>query len=112
MRIPTRGEIWHVNLSPTAGKEQQGARPIFIVSDKEFNRAGLALVCPITQGGMSTRFGGFAVTLMNSGAQTQGVVMCNQSRTIDYSARHARFTEKAPDYIADDVIARLQALLE
>lgn len=112
MRVPARGEIWHVNLNPTAGKEQQGTRPVFIVSDKEFNRAGLALVCPITQGGMSTRFAGFAVPLMNTGTQTQGVVMCNQSRTIDYGARSARFSEKAPDNLTDDVIARMQTLLE
>jgi len=112
MRVPARGEIWHVDLNPTAGKEQQGARPIFIVSDKEFNRAGLALICPITQGGLSTRFAGFAVPLMNSGTQTQGVVMCNQSRTLDHASRAARFIEKAPGYITDEVIARLRTLLD
>ncbi|MGH8604159.1 MAG: type II toxin-antitoxin system PemK/MazF family toxin, partial [Gammaproteobacteria bacterium] len=34
MRIPGRGEIWHVNLNPVAGKEQQGSRPVLVVSDK------------------------------------------------------------------------------
>ena len=112
MRIPSRGEIWHVNLNPTMGKEQQGARPVLIVSDKDFNRAGLVLICPITQGGNHARYAGFAVPLMNTGTQTQGVVMCNQSRTIDYMARGAKFIEDVPDYVIDDVMARFQTLLE
>lgn len=112
MRIPGRGEIWHVNLDPAAGKEQQGARPVLVVSEKEFNRMGLALICPITQGGNQARFAGFAVPLMGAGTETQGVVMCNQPRTIDFAARGARFIEDVPDYLADDVMARLQTLLE
>lgn len=112
MRIPTRGEIWHVNLNPTAGKEQQGARPVLVVSGKEFNRAGLALICPITQGGNQARYAGFAVTLMNAGTETQGVVMCNQPRTIDYMARAAKFIEDVPGHVMDDAMARVQTLLE
>lgn len=112
MRIPSRGEIWHANLNPTAGKEQQGARPIFVVSDKEFNRAGLVLICPISQGGNQARYAGFAVPLMNAGTATQGVVMCNQPRTIDYMARGFKFIEDVPDYVVDDVMARVQTLLE
>lgn len=112
MRIPGRGEIWHVNLNPVAGKEQQGLRPVLVVSDKEFNRSGLVLVCPVTQGGNQARFAGFAVSLMNTGTETQGVAMCNQLRTIDYVARAARFVEDAPDCVIDDVLARLQTLLD
>ena len=51
MRIPSRGEIWIVNLNPATGREQQGLRPVLIVSEKEFNRLGLCVICPITQGG-------------------------------------------------------------
>ena len=112
MRIPGRGEIWHVNLNPVAGKEQQGSRPVLVVSDKEFNRSGLVLICPVTQGGQQARFAGFAVSLMNTGTETQGVVMCNQPRTIDYAARAARFVEDVPDHVVDEALARLQALVE
>jgi mRNA interferase ChpB len=111
MRIPGRGEIWHINLNPVAGKEQQGLRPVLVVSDKEFNRSGLVLICPVT-GGKQARFAGFAVSLMNTGTETQGVVMCNQPRTIDYAARAARFVENLPDHVVDEVLARLQALVE
>ncbi|MGH8478031.1 MAG: type II toxin-antitoxin system PemK/MazF family toxin [Gammaproteobacteria bacterium] len=112
MRIPGRGEIWHVNLNPVAGKEQQGLRPVLVVSDKGFNRSGLVLICPVAQGGNQARFAGFAVSLMDTGTETQGVVMCNQPRTIDYAARAARFVEDVPDHAVDEVLARLQTLLE
>jgi mRNA interferase ChpB len=112
MRIPDRGEIWHTNLNPTTGKEQQGFRPVLMISRKEFNRSGLALVCPITQGGNQSRFAGFHVSLMGLGTQTQGIVMCNQPRTIDYSSRNAQFVEAIPEYAMDEVLAKVQVLLD
>jgi mRNA interferase ChpB len=111
MRTPKRGEIWHVELNPIAGTEQSGARPVFIVSDMRFNHLGLTLVCPITQGGNLTRFAGFAVQLMGTGIETQGVVMSNQARTIDMRARHGKFIELAPMIVTEDVLARLQAII-
>lgn len=33
-----RGEIWLVSLDPTAGHEQQGTRPVLIVTPAAFNR--------------------------------------------------------------------------
>jgi mRNA interferase ChpB len=112
MRIPSRGEIWFANLNPTAGREQQGQRPTLVVSEKEFNRLGLCVVCPITQGGQQSRYAGFAVTLMGSGTGTQGVVMCNQPRTIDMTARDGRFVEDVGNDVLDDVLAKLQAIVD
>lgn len=111
-KVPERGDIWHADLNPVAGREQQGTRPVLILSPRDFNRSGLALICPITQGGQSARFAGFAVPLINTGTRTQGVVLCNQSRTVDLTAREARFVETVPDYLVDEVIARVQTLLE
>jgi mRNA interferase ChpB len=112
MRWPKRGDIWHVDLNPTAGKEQQGIRPVFVVSEEDFNRSGLTLICPITQGGNQTRFAGFAVSMMGTGTATQGVVMSNQARTIDVAARRGKFIEKAPDFVTEEVLAKLQTIVE
>ena len=112
MKIPNRGDIWLINLNPIQGREQQGARPVLVVSDKMFNKAGLVWICPITQGGNYVRFAGFAVSLLNSSTETQGVVSCNQIRTLDFRARNAQFIETVPEYIVDEVIARLQAILD
>ena len=34
-----RGDIYLVALDPTAGREQQGHRPVLIVSPNDFNNA-------------------------------------------------------------------------
>ena len=112
MRIPSRDEIWFVNLNPTAGREQQGIRPVLVVSEKEFNRLGLCVVCPITQGGQQSRYAGFAVTLMGASTETQGIAMCNQPRTIDLIARNGRFVEDVSDELIEEVLARLQPIFE
>jgi mRNA-degrading endonuclease toxin of MazEF toxin-antitoxin module len=107
-----RGDIYHVDLNPIKGREQAGPRYVLIVSPREFNRLGTPLVCPITQGGSFARDRGFAVSLSGAGTNAQGVVLCNQPRVLDLQSRGARFLEKVPAAIVDEVIARLQTLLE
>lgn len=108
-----RGEIWYVELDPTLGKEQRGTRPVLVVSTDAFSHVtGLAIVCPITGGGPLTRDLGFAVSLIGSGLKTTGVVIASQPRTIDLKARNGRRIETAPDFIVDDVLARLVAIFE
>jgi mRNA interferase ChpB len=108
-----RADIVRLNLNPTAGREQQGDfRPALIISPAAFNVSGLALIAPITQGGDFARYAGFAVPLSGSGTETQGVVLCNQIRTVDLEARGAKRVESVPDVVMDDVLARIQALIE
>ena len=70
------------------------------------------MVCPITQGGGFARSAGFAVSLSGAGTRTQGVVLCNQLRALDLQARQARFVEKAPDFVAEEVLDKLVALFD
>ena len=50
-----RGDIYCVSLDPTSGHEQQGARPVLIVSPGAFNRlTKTPVVLPITSGGAFT----------------------------------------------------------
>ena len=107
-----RGDVFHVDLNPIQGREQGGARYVLIVSTNDFNVLGTPLVCPITQGGNFARHAGFAVSLSGAGTLTQGVVLCNQPRVLDLRARRARFIEKAPDFITDEVLAKLSTLIE
>jgi mRNA interferase ChpB len=43
---------------------------------------------------------------------TQGAVLCNQPRVLDLQARKARFIEKVPDFIVDEVLAKLSTLID
>jgi mRNA-degrading endonuclease toxin of MazEF toxin-antitoxin module len=85
---------------------------VHIVSPREFNRLGTPLVCPITQGGEFARSKGFAVSLSGVGTNAQGVVLCNQPRVLDLQKRGATFSEKAPQVVISEVIAKLLTLLE
>jgi mRNA interferase ChpB len=108
-----RGDIVRVNLNPTVGREQQGDfRPALVLSPAAFNLMGVALVAPITQGGDFARYAGFAVPLSGSGTETQGVVLINMVRTLDLATRQAKKIEVAPDFVVDDALARLRAILD
>ncbi len=107
------GDIYLVSLDPTAGHEQQGHRPVLIVSPAAFNRlTKTPIVLPITTGGSFARMAGFAVSLMGAGTQTTGVVRCDQPRALDLGARRARKLESVPADLMDDVLARVVTLFE
>lgn len=110
--IPDRGDILHLDLDPTAGKEQQGQRYVLILTVAEFNRFGLALVAPITQGGQFARENGFTVSLQGTGGKIQGVVLCNQVRMLDFKQRGGKMIESAAAEVIEDALARVSALLE
>lgn len=102
-----------LNLNPTAGREQQGDfRPALVLTPAAYNATGLAVIAPITQGGDFARYAGFAVTLSGGGTETQGVILCNQIRSVDLEARGAKRIESVPDFVIDDTLARVQALFE
>jgi mRNA-degrading endonuclease toxin of MazEF toxin-antitoxin module len=106
-----RGEIYLVSLDPTAGHEQQGTRPVLIVSPDRFNEiTGVPVVVPITSGGAFARNRGFAVPLSGAGTQTTGIVRCDQVRSLDLAARRGRRLEGVPAAIMDEVLAKLAVL--
>ena len=108
-----RGDIWLVTLEPAAGHEQQGTRPVLIVSPGAFNQVtGTPVVLPITTGGSFARRRGFAVSLEDAGTRTTGVIRCGQPRTLDLGARKGKRLESVPASIMDDVLARLATILE
>lgn len=91
------------DLDPVKGREQAGARYVLIVSPKIFNNLGTPLFA---------RHAGFAVSLSGAGTITQGVVLCNQPRVLDLQARKAQFIEKLPDFITEEVLAKLAPLID
>lgn len=107
-----RGDIWHVDLNPTRGREQANPRYVLILTPREFNNLGTPVVAPITIGGAFARDKGFAVSLSGAGTNAVGVVLCHQLRALDVKARNGRFSERVPDYIVDEVLARVQALFD
>ena len=109
---PERGDILHLTLDPALGREQQGKRYVLVLSPLEFNRFGVALVCPITSGGTFAREHGFAVPIAGTAGSVEGVVLCHQCRTLDYKVRGAKWVEKLSASVLDEVLARVRTLVD
>lgn len=106
-----RGDIYLVSLDPTSGHEQNGKRPVLIVSPRDFNQiTKLPVILPITNGGEFAQQRGFAVPI--SGIKTTGIVRCDQPRTIDMGARRGRKVDKLPEHLMDEVLARMAPIFE
>ncbi len=108
-----RGDVYLVSLDPTIGHEQQGKRPVLVISPEKFNRlTGVPVVLPITTGGNFARMAGFAVSLMGAGTRTTGIIRCDQPRALDVRARGGKKLESVPDHIIDEVLSRVSPLFE
>jgi mRNA interferase ChpB len=106
-----RGDIYLVTLNPVAGHEQQGIRPVLVVSPDEFNAATkLPVVVPITSGGEFARRLGFSVAI--EGIRTTGIIRCDQPRTLDIRQRQGRKIDVLPTALMEEVLAKLATLFE
>lgn len=110
--IPNRGDIVHLEFDPALGHEMKGRHFGLVISQKNFNLRGLAMICPISQGTANLeRTFGTIVSLMGLGIDSQGAVFCHQLKSLDWRYRQASFKEKLPTHIVDDVVARIEAII-
>lgn len=101
-----------VNFNPAIGSEQRDERPALVLSPAMFNKFGMTLIAPITQGGSHFRHIGFAVSVSGTGMKTQGVVLLNQVRMVDMTERNARYIERADDVVVKDALLKLVTIVD
>ena len=105
--IPKRGDIVWTNFDSASGHEQMGKRPALVLSPITFNKKiKLAMVAPITS---RIRSHGFEVAL--NGKKVKGVVLCQQVKMIDFSAKGIQFAERAMKAITSDALAKVRAIV-
>ncbi|MGO1164825.1 type II toxin-antitoxin system PemK/MazF family toxin [Brucella sp. C7-11G] len=109
-----KGEIWNVNLNPTAGPEQAGTRPVLIISPEVFNKVTQVPICvPITNGGDFARIRGFVVEITpEHKLKTTGVIRFDQPRSLAINDRAGDYIETVPAELLDEVCAKLIAILK
>ena len=83
-----RGEIYWADLKPRSGSEQQGRRPVVILSHDGFNEAPTwksIIVVPCTTSETQKRRGPTVVLLPEgtAGLKTDCVAICHQITTLD-----------------------------
>ncbi len=107
--VPEQGDIITLEFSPQAGHEQSGHRPALVVSNNTFNRrTRIAIVCPIT----NTDRGFPLHVSLDEKTTTTGVIMCEQVKSLDVTARNAIFKEKASLEILEEVLDVLAGFFE
>jgi mRNA interferase MazF len=114
---PDRGDLVHVNLSPSAGRELTGPHYALILSSKSYNQAnGMVVGVPITS---RIRGGPFEV-LLPSGhlpakagiGAVDSVILCDAIRQLDYRERSMQFIKNCPRDILDEVTVRSLSLID
>lgn len=114
---PDRGDLVHVNLSPSAGRELTGPHYALILSPKSYNQAsGIAVCVAITS---RIRGGPFEVLLpmghlpAKAGAgDVDSVILSDALRQLDYRERSMSFVAQCPQDILDEVTARSLSLID
>lgn len=106
--VPDRGDIIWLTFDPQSGHEPAGRRPALVLSAKLYNaKAGLALICPITN-----QQKGYPFEVALPKQRVTGVVLADQVCSLDWSARHAERAGRANDQTLQEVLARIAALLQ
>jgi mRNA interferase MazF len=114
---PKRGDLVHLNFSPSAGHEMADRHYGLVLTPSLYNRkTGLAIVCAITS---QVRGGPFEVVLpagllppKRSVGDVTSVVIADAIRQVDYRDREMQFVATAPTDVVEDVIDKLFAVLE
>ncbi len=83
MGIPSRSEIWTVNLNPVRGHEQAGHRPGLVISVDTFNHgpAGLVVIIPITTKEKGIPFH-VAISPQEGGVSKKSFIKCEDMRSV------------------------------
>jgi mRNA interferase MazF len=111
--IPDRGDIVHLDFSPSAGREMAGPHYAVTVSPRDFARAtGKAVVCPITSTIRNWPFevrlpAGFLPRKRGETKDTDSAILCDQFRTLDYAVRKATKVNQITPDILRAVIERI-----
>lgn len=106
--IPKAGDIVYIDFNPQSGHEIQKRRPALVVSNDAFNRlTGMAMFCPIT----STHRNHPLHIELDARTQTHGDILCEQLKSLDYSARNCAFKETISEDIFSKVIEILESII-
>lgn len=105
---PNQGDILLVNLSPISGHEQNGIRPVVVISKTSFNKkTQMCIIVPIRN---SVKGYPFEVPVESS--KTHGIILTDQIRTIDYQARNAKQVDKISSQCLVVILKKIFLILD
>ena len=105
--VPRAGDLIWLDFDPQAGREQAKRRPALVVTDQAYNQAsGLVVVCPLT-----SRRKPYPFALPVTIDKVEGAVLVDHLKSLDWTARDAKFHSKAEPALLAKVRAYLGVLL-
>lgn len=114
--IPKRGDLVHMNFSPSAGHELADRHYALVLSPISYNRKSrMAVVCGITS---RVRGWPFEVQLPagllppKARMPTTSVILADGVRQVDYREREIAFVAEAPREVVEEVLDKLLTVLE
>ena len=114
--IPERGEIWHVNADPQAGKEFKGPHYYLVISAQPLNQAFATSICiPVTSAGAFSRSKGVTVVIDGGSTDTgkiTGVALPFAIRALDLNALGATYAAKVETRVLDEVTSLLIDIID
>ena len=106
--VPDRGDFVHLNFAPQAGHEQRGARFGLVLSPASFNQVtGFAFVAPVTGQAKGYPF----EVAIPAGERVAGVVLADQTKSLDWRARGVKVKGRAPETVVGQVLGMVEAVL-
>lgn len=106
-RVPSRGDVFLVELDPTRGSEIRKTRPCLIVSPDELNHhLRTAIIAPMTTAGQPSPF-----RISCRFAGKQGRIVLDQLRTVDRERLRKHLGSVTPATLAS-VLAVLGEMFE
>ena len=89
--VPQQGDIIKLDLNPRKGHEQQGFRPVIVLSNNIVSQyTNVVIVAPIS----TTQRRLPLYRDLPDNLNTKGTVLLDQLVTLDYKARSCQFIEK------------------
>lgn len=114
--LPRRGDLIHLNFSPSAGHELAERHYALVISADAYNRKSrMAVVCGITS---RVRNWPFEVQVPagllpnKNGVPVASVILADSVRQIDYREREIEFVATAPRGLVEDVIDKVFTVFE
>ena len=106
--VPEKGDFVQINFNPQRGHEQAEHRPAVIISPSSYNgKTGLCLACPVTNS-----IKGYPFEVVCNSDEVTGVILADQVKSLDWKARGVRFKGKAKPEVLEELIGKLNALIE
>lgn len=99
-----RGEIYWANLHPRSGSEQQGRRPVLVISHDGFNANPnwrSIIVIPLSTSSAQARRGPTAVFIPQNvgGLPQESVALCHQITTLDRVKLEQRIGQLSAEWL-------------